>query len=170
MPRARVCGVANTGNVGGRAEMDGAVRPPPFLPCCPVPGQNLTRSLGRQASPEPFLLLSGAGTPACQRGSGPGGRQSSWAHPGCMAGARAPSLVPVLPVVLVPSAMQEIHHSSPRQGTQGQEPLPSWPGRQKVAGAQPTLCQGLVGHQLSARSLPSSGHGQGNGGKSQRWP
>lgn len=101
MPCARVCGMGNMGNVGGRAEMDGTVPSPPSLPCRPVPGQNLTRSLGRQASPEPFLLLSGAGTPACQRGSGPGGRQNSWAHPGCMAGARAPSLVPVLHVSLV---------------------------------------------------------------------
>lgn len=84
MPCARVCGMANMGNMGGRAETGGAVLSPPSLPCCPVPGQNLTRSLGRQASPEPFLLLSGAGTPACQRGSGPGGRQNSWAQPSCM--------------------------------------------------------------------------------------
>lgn len=165
MPCARVCGVLNMGNVGGRAEMDGAILSPPSLPCRPVPGQNLTRSLGHQASPEPFLLLSVAGTPACQRGSGPGGRQNSWAHPGCMAGARAPSLVPVS---LVPPAMQEIHRGSPSQGTHGQDPFPSWPRRQKGADAQPTLCQGLVGHQPSATSPPSSEHGQGHGGKSQR--
>lgn len=72
------------------------------LPFCPpdslMPGQILTRSLGRRASPGPFLLPSGAGTPACRRGSGPGGRQSVWARQGCMAGARAPCLTgPSLP-------------------------------------------------------------------------
>lgn len=72
------------------------------LPFCPpeslMPGQILTRSLGRRASPGPFLLPSGAGTPAYRRGSGPGGRQSAWARQGCMAGARAPCLTgPSLP-------------------------------------------------------------------------
>lgn len=168
MPCARVCGVANMGNMGGRAEMDGAVPSPPFLPCRPVPGQNLTRSLGRQASPEPFLLLSGAGTPACQRGSDPGGREAEfvgsprlrgWSQ-GTLTGSSTPCLTG-------PTCHAG---DSPQLSQSGQEPLPSWPRREKVAGVQPTLCQGLMGHQLRATSPLSSGRGQGNGGKSQRWP
>lgn len=126
-------------------------RPPPFCPAgSPMPRQILTRSLGRRASPGPFLLPSGAGTLACRRGSGPGGRQSAWARPGCAAGARAPCLaVPSLPrTAAVPTC--------------GQESPPSQPGRQEAAGAQPTPHRGLGGRRLCAMSPPSPGHRQGH--------
>lgn len=82
--------------------------PLPFCPAdSPVPGQILTRSLGRRASPGPFLLPSGVGTQACRRGSGPGGRQSAWARQGCTAGARAPCLTgPSLPCTALSQAGQ----------------------------------------------------------------
>lgn len=55
--------------------------------------QVLTRCLGRQASPGPFLLPSGEGTPACQRGSGPAGTQRVSRARGGYRGA-----VPLVPV------------------------------------------------------------------------
>lgn len=140
--------------------------PPPFCPAdCLLPGQILTRSLGRRASPGPFLLPSGAGTPACRRGSGPGGRQSAWPCQGCMAGARAPCLTgPSLSCRRCTTAVPG-RASSLAVPTCGQESLPSGPGRQKAAGAQPTPYQGLVGHWPCATSPPSPGHGRGHGAR-----
>lgn len=45
----------------------------------------------------------------------------------------------------------------------GQESLPSWPRRQRAAGAQPTPHQGPAGHWPCATSPASPGHGQGEG-------
>lgn len=59
----------------------------------PSARQVLTRCLGRRASPGPFLLPSGAETPACQRGSGPAGTQRVSRARGGYRGT-----VPLLPV------------------------------------------------------------------------
>lgn len=141
--------------------------PPASRPAdCPMLGQILTRSLGRQASPGPFLLPSGAGTPACRRGSGPGGRQSAWAHWGCAAGARAPvSLVPGYWAGDEPwlsQAGQARWLSLPA----GKSPCPPR-RRQRAAGALPTPQQELMEHWLCATArLPWAG----TWSKSQRGP
>lgn len=170
MPCATVCGAANMGNVGGRAETDGAVHPPHFCPAAQCQGRTSPDPSGVRPVPSHSCCCQERGhrlvkeEVVLEGGRVHGLTQAAWLEPGHPHSFQySLSHWSHLPYRRFTTAL-------PGRAPMGRSPLHSWPERLKVAGAQPSLFQGLVGHQLSATSLPSSGHGQGNGGKSQRWP
>lgn len=149
----------STGDVGAGA---GAAGQSSSIPCLSA---LLTPQCQGRSSPDPSGVGPVPGHSCCRQERGhrlveeevvlEGGRVRGL--------TRAARLVPGHPASLVP-ACHAPH--CPRQGklaavpTYGQEPLPSWPERQKAAGAQPTPYQGLAGHWPCATRPPPPGHGQ----------